>query len=56
MEIKFYDHHHNTVRKVPNLTQEEYNNVLRIMNRDKWTTKEIGGESVWVSPKCPRKW
>lgn len=56
MKLKFYDHHHNTVRTIPNLTKEEYANVIRIQKRDKWTTREIDGEVVWVSPKCPRKW
>ena len=56
MELKFYDHHHNTVRTIPNLTKEEYDNVIRIQKRNKWTSREIDGETVWVSPNCPRKW
>lgn len=52
MSIKYYDHKNKIVREVKNLTEEEYANVLRVMDKNKWTKRTIDGEEVWVSSKA----
>lgn len=52
MEIKFYNHRKQIVSEVKNLSDKEYANVLRVMDKNNWSKQTIDGEEVWVSSKA----